>query len=89
MIRSGRVCAVVAGPPAETWSNARHQHPAETSLATRAHRSEEHLWGHGNLSSIASKQVTLGNQLLRAALSLLYVCWKYHVPALLSHPAHA
>lgn len=45
LLRGGKILAIQAGPPCETWSCARHQPVDDGRHAPRALRSSQYLWG--------------------------------------------
>eukprot|EP00959_Pyramimonas_sp_CCMP1952_P200856 4200929-Pyramimonas_sp.AAC.1 len=55
LLRSGRVAAILAGPPCETWSAARHLPiPANApggARPPRPLRSKDVLWGFGHVTA--------------------------------------
>ena len=83
LLRSGRVAAVLAGPPCESWSVARHRPAPDARRPPRPLRSSTRLWGLGHLTKRESLQVTLANRLLRTAISFLYECWRHGIPAVM------
>eukprot|EP00959_Pyramimonas_sp_CCMP1952_P440639 9225451-Pyramimonas_sp.AAC.1 len=91
LLRSGRVAAMIAGPPCETWSAPRHLPiPANApggARPPRPLRSKDALWGFGHVNARESAQIALGNDLLRTTVRFLYEAWIYGVPALMEHPS--
>ena len=87
LLRSGRVAAIVAGPPCESWSAARHIPAPQSRRPPRPLRSLEHLWGLGHVNGRERQQLDIGNQLLRTTIRFLHIAWIYGVPAIMEHPA--
>eukprot|EP00959_Pyramimonas_sp_CCMP1952_P164839 3445432-Pyramimonas_sp.AAC.1 len=60
MLRSGRVAGIIAGPPCETWSSARHLPVPEDAPGGRRPprplRSAQHSWGLGHLNTREREQ---------------------------------
>ena len=84
LLRAGRVAIVMAGPPCETWSAARHN-PGEPG-DPRPVRSLEHLWGVPGLTSKEARAVALGNDLLRFTLLLLHAAVGTQTVVIMEHP---
>lgn len=87
LLRSGRVLAVQAGPPCETWSVARHQALEGGGRAPRPLRSRGQLWCLGGLTARELMQVATGNLLYQRTLVLVAWAVVYHVAVLVEHPA--
>ncbi len=100
-MREGEAAALQAGPPCESWSNARtldtqccgHAVPPGGVCPTcrrptpRPLRTHRHYWGRPGLCKREQQQVRLGGALLRVSGTLLYDCEQFEAPALLEHPA--
>lgn len=87
LLRRGRVLAVQAGPPCETWSVARHQALEGGGRAPRPLRSRGQLWCLGGLAARELMQVATGNLLYQRTLVLVAWAVVYHVAVLVEHPA--
>ena len=81
LILQGRVAALVAGPPCETWSRARalqtlscgtwRDPGAQCSCGHRVPRPERtatHLWGRPSINTKEQRAVKLGNNLYRTTI---------------------
>ena len=88
-MRDGRVAALLAGPPCETWSAARTRPLPNVKRQPRPLRSRQQPWGLSYLSNREYDQLDLGNQLLRVTILFLYVAYHTRVPAIMEHPATA
>ena len=87
MMHSGRIAAVLGGPPCETWSRARHLPPNQClGRPPRPLRSPASLWGLRHLRAREAQQVRLGNRLYRTQLEFMHMCAQYEVPGMLEHP---
>ena len=86
-MRDGRVAALLAGPPCETWSAARTRPLPDVKHQPRPLRSRELPWGLHYLSTREYDQLDLGSQLLRVTILFLYVAFHTDVPAIMEHPA--
>ena len=74
LLRGGKILAIQAGPPCETWSCARHQPVDDGRHAPRPLRSSQYLWGVPELTLREQLQVEVGNQWLGPWFSWS-VCW--------------
>ena len=88
-MREGKVAALLAGPPCETWSAARTRPLQNVKRQPRPLRSRQQPWGLSYLSTREYDQLDLGNQLLRVTILCLYVAYHTRVPAVMEHPATA
>eukprot|EP00959_Pyramimonas_sp_CCMP1952_P132709 2774833-Pyramimonas_sp.AAC.1 len=78
----GRVAGFWAGPPCETWSQAR----LRVTAVCRGPppwplRSPGMPWGLGDLSPKEARQVEAGNFLLRSTVFFLFVALRLEIPA--------
>ncbi len=103
LILSGKVAALLAGPPCETWSRARalstHCCGAWLSPGARCGtcglrtprplRSETLPWGVPGLRPRERQALELGNQLLRTTVLLAAACHTQQVPFVIEHPESA
>ena len=87
LLRSGRVLALQAGPPCETWSCARHQVLEGFASAPRPLRSAQCLWGIQGLTLREQLQVESGNLLYQRTLILVAWAVVFYVAVLVEHPA--
>eukprot|EP00438_Fugacium_kawagutii_P016299 Skav208502 [mRNA] locus=scaffold1658:89011:89676:- [translate_table: standard] len=78
---------MVAGPPCETWSNARAQLLPGRARGPRPLRSLDSLWGLDSLSLNELAQVMLGNNLLGFTLIATVALAMEDGLAILEHPA--
>lgn len=81
---------VVGGPPCETWSAARFVALAleDAQHGPRPLRSQLHLWGLSALKRSESAQITVGNALLRAMITLFYTAaTSTYTAVVMEHPA--
>ena len=83
-IREGIIVGVLASPPCETWSAARHREGGPPPL-----RSAAEPWGLAHLSAAQAQQVSIANKLMAAAIRLILAAVVARVPALMEHPAAA
>eukprot|EP00438_Fugacium_kawagutii_P023754 Skav215448 [mRNA] locus=scaffold2193:79290:80330:+ [translate_table: standard] len=83
--RSGFVAAVLAAPPCETWSQARHN-PVNLPNAPRPIRSSKHPFGLDGLTKDELDQIFVSSQLLFTALRLIFGAIIHQIPATLEHP---
>ena len=88
-MKAGRVAALMAGPPCETWSAARTRPLPNVKRQPRPLRSRDLPWGLHYLTMREYDQLDLGNQLLRVTILFLYVAYQVAVPAAMEHPATA
>ena len=88
-MKAGRVAALMAGPPCETWSAARTRPLPNVKRQPRPLRSRDLPWGLHYLTMREYDQLDLGNQLLRVTILFLYVAYQVIVPAVMEHPATA
>jgi hypothetical protein len=75
-VKSRYVVGAMAGPPCETWSQARGKHLEEDGLqgpwhAPRVLRELDSIWGRASLALRGLHQLDIGNLLLLFALELL------------------
>eukprot|EP00959_Pyramimonas_sp_CCMP1952_P295707 6185001-Pyramimonas_sp.AAC.1 len=87
MIREGYILGIVAAPPCETWSGARHVALDGDYQGPPPLRSATHPWGMPHIDMRYRQQVQLGNLPMRAALLLAAVCIVTVTPMLMEHPA--
>eukprot|EP00959_Pyramimonas_sp_CCMP1952_P468067 9492604-Pyramimonas_sp.AAC.1 len=87
MIREGYILGVVAAPPCETWSGARHVVLDGDYQGPPPLRSATYPWGMPHIDMKYRQQVKLGNLLMRAALLLAAQCIVTVTPMLMEHPA--
>ena len=85
--KAGKVLFVLGGPPCETWTVARWNDGARVDVeGPRAVRSQQMLWGLGDLTSKEFGQVDLGNALLRTMLLFAAAAKVFHFAAVMEHP---
>ena len=89
MAQEGHVAAFVAGPPCETWSQARGKAVAalKHGRAPRIVRTAEHLWGLPSLALKELQQVLVGNSLLTFTLLMAAVMVTTGGLGIIEHPA--
>ena len=87
LLRGGRILAIQAGPPCETWSCARHQPVEDGRHAPRPLRSSQYLWGIPELTMREQLQVEIGNLLYQRTLVLVAWAIVLFVSVLVEHPA--
>eukprot|EP00434_Breviolum_minutum_P016134 symbB.v1.2.014218.t1/scaffold1036.1/size142803/5 len=91
LARSGRLLAIVLGPPCETWSSARHEllmDPHGNPLpGPRPLRSSFRPWGIDSLSAKEYRQIRMGMRLLLRGLLLSLMTVLSGGSAILEHPA--
>ena len=83
---SGFVHGFLAGPPCETWSQARFVVLAETTHGPRPVRAADQLWGLDALSLRELHQVMVGNDLLGFALDMLLRVYFSGGSGIIEHP---
>ena len=81
-IRDGQVRGWLGGPPCETWSVARYLPDGPPPL-----RSLLDIWGLAAVDARQSAQLTLGNFLLQASITLALTSVAHGGVALIEHPA--
>ena len=81
-IKDGQVRGWLGGPPCETWSVARYLPDGPPPLRTLLD-----IWGLDSVDERQSAQLTLGNFLLQASLSLALTSVAHGGVALIEHPA--
>ena len=82
----GFVLGFLAGPPCETWSQARYAALADTTSGPRPIRSAEELWGFEALSLRELCQILVGNDLLGFALDMILRVYFSGGCGVLEHP---
>jgi hypothetical protein len=87
LLWTGQVVAVIAGPPCETWSVARHSNLDQSPRLPRPLRSLAHPWGMPALRPRELQQVAHGNALLQTALLFYATCLRTKVSMILEHPS--
>ena len=87
LLKGGRILAIQAGPPCETWSCARHQPVEDGRHAPRPLRSSQYLWGIPELTLREQLQVEIGNLLYQRTLVLVAWAIVLFVSVLVEHPA--
>ena len=87
--QEGHVAAFLAGPPCETWSQARGKAVAalQRGRAPRIVRTAEHLWGLPSLALKELQQVMVGNCLLTFTLLMAAVMVTTGGLGIVEHPA--
>ena len=90
-MRSGKVLAILGGPPCESWSTARSRsictpHGANTT-GPRPLRSKQQPWGINGLSPAERQQVNAANGLLRTMVQMMYLACSEGISAVMEHPA--
>ena len=88
MIKAGRILALIAGPPCETWSRARGVCLKDESSASqpRVLRSSQEPWGMIGLSQREHTQCIVGSRLLQFTIILVLDCIQAATGCLLEHP---
>ncbi len=100
LIFGGKICALLAGPPCDTWSRARTLglqccgdmlQPGATCGTCRRRiprplRTGERLWGLGNLNKKEMIALKLANTLYRATMTLAAMAHTRGIPWLIEHP---
>lgn len=81
----GHIHAFLAGPPCETWSQARH---AQTNAPTepRPIRSSDMLWGFEALSLRELEQILIGNDLLHFSFDMMLRLYFTQGCGIIEHP---
>ena len=89
LAHEGHVAAFLAGPPCETWSQARGKNVAalKHGRAPRIVRTAEHLWGLPSLALKELEQVIVGNNLLTFTLLMAAVMATTGGLGIVEHPA--
>lgn len=91
LARSGRLLAIVLGPPCETWSSARHEllYDAQgiPKPGPRPLRSATRPWGINGLTAREYRQLRMGMRLLMRGLLLSLMTVLSGGSAILEHPA--
>ena len=92
-VRQRYVIGYLAGPPCETWSQAR-EHPVSSPEADTGHapgprvlRTLDEIWGKDSLAIREVRQLLMGNQLLLFSLHILVVLYTVNGFGALEHPA--
>ena len=85
-IRRGAVAGVVAGPPCESWSVARHMHDQDGGA--RPIRCSATPWGLDGLPNRLLEQNILANTFMLATMLIMVECAFAWVPAIMEHPAY-
>ena len=75
-LRAGLIWGVHCAMECKSWSIARHGEI----------RSRRHIWGKARLSQVDRRKVEAGNALLRASMSILLACWRFHIPVGFENP---
>lgn len=78
--------AFLAGPPCETWSQARFAALSEASRGPRPVRAGDQLWGLEALNLRELQQVLVGNDLLCFAFDMLLRLYFSHGCGVIEHP---
>ncbi len=100
LILQGKVGALLAGPPCETWSRARAIRtqcctrwlepgatcPSCRRVMPRPLRSPDAPWGRGGLRRRERHSLQLGNSLYRTTLELALACQTVGTPWIIEHP---
>ena len=81
----GKVAAVAAGPPCETWSIARLRE-LQGQHSPQPLRSPNLPWGLPTLSAREYAQLAAANAQYRVALRFMYMCYSFHISGFLEHP---
>ena len=85
---AGKVAGFWAGPPCETWSQARARRTqACRGPPPRPLRTAGAPWGLRDLTPREAKQVEVGNALLRSTIYFLFVALNLEIPGVMEHPA--
>ena len=99
-ILAGRIAAMFAGPPCDTWSRARalptrccNQSVDPGGICNacgnrlpRPLRGPLQLWGLPGLRKREHQALTLANHLYRSTIYLAVCCWRSGVPFVIEHP---
>ena len=75
-LRAGLIWGAHCAMECKSWSIARHGEI----------RSRRHIWGKARLSQVDRRKVEAGNALLRASMSILRACWRFHIPVGFENP---
>jgi hypothetical protein len=88
LVATGRVIAIVAGPPCESWSSARHAPVAgrRSSTVPRPIRSTVEPWGITGVSHRERLQLSLANALLQTSITFAAAAARYGASMILEHP---
>ena len=84
--KRGRLYAIVAGPPCETWSVARWRH-YEDGTGPRPLRTQQEVWGLGIMKLREMRQIITGNCLLHFALLMAAAQMVAGNLAFIEHPS--
>ena len=88
MIKAGRILALIAGPPCETWSRARGTPLQDESSSgqPRVLRSSQEPWGLVGMSQREHTQCLVGSRLLQFTIILVLDCIAAATSCLVEHP---
>jgi hypothetical protein len=88
LVATGRVLAIYAGPPCESWSAARYNALPDraTNTLPRPIRSDVEPWGITGITPAERRQVTAANALLEAALLFASAAARHGATMVLEHP---
>ncbi len=91
LLHSGQVVAVLAGPPCESWSAARHNRldRSATRRPPRPIRSVDQPWSKDGVSWQERQQLNLASALLQTSLTFMATALQTGVSMFLEHPACA
>ncbi len=91
LLSTGRVLAVIAGPPCESWSTARHVALTRSSFRPppRPLRSLVEPWGMAGVSAKEQEQLSTANTLLQVALLFCADCLRLGATCIIEHPSTA